>query len=352
MSTRDETIHVNASELMSLILPERDNGRVRVFITGATGFVGSAIVRALAREGAEIHALVRPTADCSALDCLPIIWHEGDVNTPLRLNGVVANMTYVIHAAGRLGEAGLPEQIYERTNVDGTRNVLAAAMGGKDMPRVLHVSSPGVLGPIGGDPATEDAPLAPSNSYERSKAAAEGVAHEFISRGLPVIIARPEFIYGPGDRHVLGLFRAVLRRHFFYIDGGRHFCHPTFVGDAVDGMLLCLSRGQTGHTYHITGPRPVTFRELAETIASALGVPPPRFNVPRLLALAGASGLEAWGKLVGGKPQLSRTAVAFFSEDRRFSWQKAHSDLGYSPQHDIASGISLTSQWYRKRGWL
>jgi oxidoreductase len=218
--------------------------------------------------------------------------------------------------------------------------------------RVLHVSSPGVLGPIAGDPAREEAPLAPSNPYERSKAAAEEVAHEFISRGLPVIIARPEFIYGPGDRHVLELFRAILRRHFFYIDGGRHFCHPTFVDDAVGGMLSCLSSGQTGQVYHITGPRSVTFRELAETIASALGVSPPRFSIPRWLALTAAGGDEALMKLVGRKPQLSRAAVAFFSEDRRFSWQKAHSDLGYSPQHHIASGISLTSQWYRKCGWL
>ena len=95
---------------MSSVLPHRNNGRVRVFLTGATGFVGGAIARALAHQGAEIHALVRPTADRSALDGLPIIWHEGDVNTPLRLNGVVAEMTYVIHAAGRLGEAGVPEQ--------------------------------------------------------------------------------------------------------------------------------------------------------------------------------------------------------------------------------------------------
>jgi nucleoside-diphosphate-sugar epimerase len=337
---------------MSSILTHRNNGRVRVFLTGATGFVGGAIARALAHQGAEIHALVRPTADRSALDGLPIIWHEGDVNSPLRLNGVVAEMTYVIHAAGRLGEAGVPEHLYQRTNVEGTRNVLAAAMAGKCMPRVLHVSSPGVLGPIAGDPAREEAPLAPSNPYERSKAAAEEVVHEFIGRGLSVIIARPEFIYGPGDRHVLGLFRAVLRGHFFYIDGGRHFCHPTYIDDAVDGMLSCLSRGQNGETYHVTGPRPVTFRDLAETIASALGVRPPRFSIPRRLALAAADGLEASVKLLGRKPQLSRSAVAFFSEDRRFSWQKAHSDLGYSPQHDIASGISLTSQWYRKRGWL
>src|ERR1700758_1116590 len=95
-----QTLRDNARALMASVLPHRNNGRVRVFLTGATGFVGGAIARALAHQGAEIHALVRPTADRSALSDLPIIWHEGDINTPLRLNDILAN-TYVIHAAGR-----------------------------------------------------------------------------------------------------------------------------------------------------------------------------------------------------------------------------------------------------------
>jgi nucleoside-diphosphate-sugar epimerase len=144
----------------------------------------------------------------------------------------------------------------------------------------------------------------------------------------------------------------VLHGHFVYIDGGRHFCHPTFIDDAVNGLLSCLSRGQLGETYHIAGPRPVTFRELAETIASALGVGPPRFSMPRWLALAAAGGLEISGKVLGQKPKLSRTAVAFFSEDRKFSCEKARSACGFAARHDIASGVARTSEWYRTRGWL
>src|SRR5690348_9592183 len=94
----------------------------RVFITGATGFVGGALARALSKGGAEVHALVRPGADRSALNGVPIVWHEGDVTSPLRLNGLLRNMSYVVHAAGRLGEAGVPEEEYRRVNVEGTRN--------------------------------------------------------------------------------------------------------------------------------------------------------------------------------------------------------------------------------------
>ena len=324
---------------------------MRVFITGATGFLGGALARTLAENGAEVHALARPTANRSVLNNVAITWHEGDISMPASLDGF-AGAGWIIHAAGRLGEPGVPEEAYHRLHVDGTRNVLAAALAIRSQPRVLYVSSPGVLGPIAGEPAAEDAPLAPSNPYERSKAAAEGAAREFAAEGLPVIIGRPEFIYGPGDRHVLGLYKAILRGHFFYLNGGRHFCHPTFIADAVAGLLLCLSTGRPGEIYHITGPRPLTFRELGETMARALGVRPPRLSLPVWLAKGGAIGLEALGFVTRRKPPLSRAGVAFFSEDRRFSWQKAHEELGYTPQYDLTPGTRLTVEWYRQQGWL
>jgi nucleoside-diphosphate-sugar epimerase len=325
---------------------------MRVFITGATGFLGGALARALVREGAEVHALARPTADRSALDGVAITWHEGDVTVPTNLSGIMAGAAWIIHAAGRLGQVGVREEVYHRLHVDGTRNVMAAALATGSQPRVLHVSSAGVLGPNTGGPAAEDAPYSPANPYQRSKAAAEQVALEFASPGLPVVICRPEFVYGPGDRHVLGLFQAVRRGRFFYIDRGRHFCHPTFVGDAVTGMLLCLRSGGSGRIYHITGPRPVTFRELGETIAIALGVRPPWMSLPRWAAMLGAIGLEVLGRVSGRKPPLSRTGVAFFSEDRLYSWQKAHEELGYTPECDLVTGVARTIAWYRQYGWL
>jgi nucleoside-diphosphate-sugar epimerase len=271
---------------------------------------------------------------------------------PNTLSGVLAGAAWIIHAAGRLGQAGVPEEVYHRLHVDGTRNVMAAALATGSQPRVLHVSSAGVLGPNPGGPAAEDAPYAPGNPYERSKAAGELVALDFASRGLQVVTCRPGLVYGPGDRHVLGLFRAVQRGRFFYIEGGRHLCHPTFVADAVAGMLLCLRCGRSGAIYHITGPRPVTFRELGETVATALDVRPPWMSLPRWSAMLGAAGFEVLGRVSGRRPPLSRTGVAFFSEDRLYSWQKAHEQLGYTPEYDLATGVARTIAWYRQQGWL
>lgn len=325
---------------------------LRVVLTGASGFLGGALARALCRRGAEVHALHRPASDLGLLQDLPIRWRRADVCDPASLKGAFSGADLVIHAAGLLGQAGVPEERYRSLNVDATANVLSEVLASAPAARVLHLSSPGVIGPTAGTPADERAPHRPETPYERSKAAAEQVAVAFAARGLRVIVARPGFVYGPGDRHVLGLFRAVQRRRFFLVDGGRARCQPTHVDDAVDGMLACLEAGRPGEAYHLVGPQVATFRELAEAIAAAVGAPPPRLSLPRGPAMAAAAGLELLGRALRRTPPLSRAGVSFFADDRIFSSRKAHEELGYTPRRALAAGLAETVAWYRARGWL
>lgn len=322
---------------------------ITVAVTGATGFLGQALVRSLASRGVGIIALARPTSNIDSLADVKIRWVEGDVADRDSLEALTHDAAWLVHAAGMLGQPGVPECRYHELHVDGTRNVLDVA---GHCSRILYISSPGVLGPIAGRAADEAAPLAPSNAYERSKAEAERLVQKYAERGLPVVIGRPEFVYGPGDLHVLGLFRAVQQGRFFYVSGGRHWCHPTYLADAVDGMMRCLYDGAPGEIYHIAGPQPVNFRQLAETIADELEVPAPRLSLPRPLAWLGAAVMETVGQVVGKQTPLSRSGVAFFSEDRRFSWAKAQDSLGYTPQYDLREGIRRTVQWYREKDLL
>lgn len=332
------------------------NVKRKVVITGATGFVGGALAQALAGEDVELHALTRPTSDLEHVKHLPISWHVGDITKPGSMRGVFDGADWVIHAAGMLGQAGVPNETYRRISTDGTNNVLAEIAGSGAKPRILYISSAGVLGPFTGNPSDpapdENSPLAPSNPYEQSKAAAELVAKSYVAAGLPVVIARPEFVYGPGDLHVLGLFRAIQRRRFFYIGNGYNTCHPTYIDDTINGLLLALKSGVPGQIYHIMGPRPITFRELAETIAVALEVPPPRIALPKSLVWLGAAGAESVAVRLGRSVPLSRTGVAFFSENRRFTFDKAREELGYTPQIDIKEGVARTVAWYRKNDLL
>lgn len=331
-------------------------GRERIVMTGATGFLGSATARALVAAGAEVHALTRPTSNLRRVCDLPIIWHVGDVTEPDSLRHVFDGADGVIHAAGQLGRAGISEYDYWQQNAQGTHNVLAEIAASSGTPRVVCISSAGVLGPMNRfHPEVmpdETFPLRPSNGYERSKAGAEMIAAAFAEQGLPVIIARPEFVYGPGDLHVLGLFQAIQKRLFFYVGNGRNTCHPTYIDDTVDGLLRCLRNGQAGEIYHISGPRPVPFRELAETIAAELGVPPPRLALPRRLVWSGAAGAELILPRLKRQTPLSRTGVAFFSENRRSACAKAQRELGYAPRVDLARGVAESVAWYRLQGLL
>ena len=326
-----------------------------VALTGGTGFLGGALAGRLVAEGMSVRGLHRVGSVLPA--SLPVAWHVGDLLQPNTLPAFLDGADWVVHCAGILGEAGISDTTYHQINVIALQNLLQAVEKMAVSPkRILILSSAGVLGPLkSGERAedgTEASPMAPSNPYERSKADAERLAGQFAKAGLPIVICRPEFVYGVGDTHVLGLFRAIQKGYFFYIGNGENSCHPTYIDDAVAGMWLCLTRGQVGETYQITGSRPVTFRELAESIAEAVDSNPPRWQMPVWLAKILATGLEWGGKIAGIPVPLSRTGVAFFSENRGFNFQKAHEQLGYSPQIELAEGVKRTVDWYRKIGAL
>lgn len=329
---------------------------MRVVITGATGFIGAALARRLAEEGAEVLAVARPGADGWRLAGIKVGWVSADILSPATLDNIFSQADWVIHAAGKLGAVGVPEAVYHRLHVDGTRHVLQAVRQQAPRARVLYIGSLGVVGPVA-DPARADwpdesAPLAPTNPYERSKAAAEEVALTFSRQGLDIVLARPEFVYGPGDTHVLGLFRAIQRRQFFYVGDGLNWCHPTYVDDCVAGLLACLRRARSGALYHLAGPQPVTWRAFAATAANCLGVPAPRLRLPYALLWPAVWLAEAVGGRVGWRPPLSRSGLAFFSQNRGGSWAAAQADLGYGPRTDLTDGFSQTIAWYRQRGWL
>jgi nucleoside-diphosphate-sugar epimerase len=171
--------------------------------------------------------------------------------------------------------------------------------------------------------------------------------------GVPLVVARPEFVYGPGDTHVLGLFGAIQNGTFFYIGSGDSLCHPTYIDDVVAGLLACASsRARALEAYHLAGPRAVTIRAWAEAIAAALGARPPWLHLPVPLVRAGAWAAELAGSVSGIRPPLSREGVRFFTESRAFSTEKAERELGWTPKVEIEEGTRRAVEWYRQEGLL
>ena len=324
----------------------------KILITGGTGFLGSALARELCRAGREVRVLARPASDLARLQNLELEITLGDVLLPSTLAEALAGVGVVYHLAGMLGGLPVPDAAYRDLHVNGTLNVLVAAQAAR-VKRFVHVGSPGVLGPIQNPPADETRPHAPSNIYQATKSEGEKLALEFARRtSLSLTVVRPEFVYGPADMHVLGLFQAIKNRRFFFVGSGQSCVHPTFVDDAVRGMILCETAGHDEAVYHIAGPKAVTIRQLAAVIAGALRVPPPRLSVPRWLAAAGAAGLEWAAMFLPFHPPLSRSGVDFFTETRAFSTARAQTELGYQAQVPLAEGVRRTVAWYQERGLL
>ena len=333
-----------------------------ILVTGASGFLGGAIASALASRAASsngnrVRGLVRKTSDdkrLASLDRLDVERAEGDLFDERSLDNAMKGVRVVYHAAGMLGQPGVPESAYMRIHVDGTLAVIRAAERA-NVERIVYVSSPGLLGPIDPPrpPADEDAAPNPTNPYERSKAAAEqAIASLEPSRRARIVTVRPEFVYGPGDTHVARLVRSIQRRAFFYIGDGSALCHPTFASDALSGILAAGDRGKGDRTYHIAGPRPVTIRAFSEAFAKALGVSPPRLSIPESPIRFAVSLAERLGRKLNVKPPLTTSGVDFFTMNRQFSTKRAQTELSWSPVIDIEEGAARAVVWYREKGHI
>ncbi len=325
-----------------------------VLVTGATGFIGSHVVRALIRRGDVVRCLVRPDSSRVALDGLSVDLVEGDLTRPATLRPAVRGVRTVFHCAAdyRFG-AHLADTIF-RTNVEGTRAILeAAAEAG--VGRVVHTSSVGALagGRTRSTPADEmSLPDVDElvGAYKRSKYEAERVAEEWHRRGLPVVIVSPSTPIGEWDAKPTPTGQMIVDvlngRIPAYVEGGLNIVD---VRDVAEGHLLAESRGQPGERY-ILGGRNVTFRELFEMIARAAGLAPPRLRVPRWLPLVAAHAESALARVRGRAPRLTPEAVRMSALPMYFDPGRAIRELGL-PQRPVEDAIARAVRWFRDRGY-
>jgi nucleoside-diphosphate-sugar epimerase len=324
-----------------------------VFVTGGSGFVGGAIVRELRARGDRVRLMVHRTAFAAPagdLETVRVALDDDD-----GLTRALAGVDAVIHGAALLGRPDLTEADYDRVNRRGAESLARAVMRAR-VPRLVHVSTIGVLGP-GREPRTEQAPAAPTNGYERSKSAAEiaVLAATAVTRrqhDLRVVIARPGFVYGPGDQHAVRLFRAIVRRRFFHIDHGRALYQPVFIDDVARGALAALDHGADGERLHLVGPETVTLAEFAATISRAAGTRPVRLSLPQPLVRHAARLAERVSARTGRPSPLTESAVDFFVGDRVVSDRATRATLGPLERTTLAAGVPRALAWYRASGLL
>lgn len=334
---------------------DADPDRGLALVTGASGFVGSHLVAALAGAGWRVRALVRPRSERRWLDGIPgVACAVGDVTEPATLPAALDGATRVDHCAGVT--TARRRRDFFRVNTGGTRHLLEACLRRRGTPpRVVLVSSQAAAGPTpDGAPLDETAPCRPITAYGASKAAAEQVARTFGDR-IPLTIVRPPSVYGPRDRATLDFFKLVV--------GGlvprRGRPDPRLalvhVRDLVDGIVRAGTvPDAVGRTYFLANPEPVRWTPLFEGIRAALGSPrvrPIPFQRGTLWLAALVQELIAMAR--GRVPPLTRERLAeFLAPAWVCSSAAAARDLGWRATIPVAEGLRETVAWYRAEGWL
>jgi nucleoside-diphosphate-sugar epimerase len=325
---------------------------VRVLVTGATGFTGGQLARSLRSRGATVRALVRDAGRAGDLNTAGIELIAGDLRDETALKRAVAGADVVYHIAAIYREAGVSADTYRIVNALAVRALIEAAAAAR-VRRVVHCSTVGVHGDVEHPPANEDAPLRPGDVYQRTKLEGEQLARDAGDRlGIEVTIARPTGIYGPGDRRLLKLFRATVRR-FPILGRGEIYYHLTYIDDLIEGLRLCGEHpAAANRTYILAGGEVTTLNELVATIADVAGVAPPRGHLPVWPFWVAGALCEAVCVPLGVEPPIYRRRVDFYTKSRAFDTTRARRELGYAPRVGLREGIRRTIDWYREHGWL
>lgn len=323
-------------------------------VTGATGFVGSAVARVLLGSGHCVRVLVRPGADRRNLADLPVETTSGALEDAASLQKAAAGCRYLFHVAAdyRLWVPD-PAAMF-RANVEGTRELMNAALAA-GVERVVYTSSVATLGLIPGGAADEETPSRFEDMigpYKRSKYRAEEVVRALVGeRALPAVIVNPSTPVGPRDLKPTPTGRLILEaargRMPGFVDTGLNIVH---VDDVAAGHLAAAETGRIGERY-ILGGENMSLAEILAEVAAAVGRRPPQLRVPHSVALMAAAGAELAARITGREPFSTRDGVRMAKKKMYFSSAKAMRELAYRPR-PAREALADAVSWFEANGYL
>lgn len=327
----------------------------QTLLTGASGFVGSAVARALVNAGCRVRALVRPGSPRFHLDGLGLEFAGGDLLDADSVRRAMSGVRYVFHVAADYRLWARDRREIYAANVDGTRNVMQEALRA-GVERIVYTSSVATLG-LRSDsaPADESLPLAEAEgigTYKRSKIAAERLVEAMIARErLPAVIVNPSTPIGPRDVKPTPTGRIIVEaargRIPAFVDTGLNLVH---VDDIADGHLAALERGVLGERY-ILGGSNVLFADMLADIARLIRRKPPRLRIPRAAAMPVAYAAEAVARFTGREPFATVDGIRMSAHHMFFTAGKAERDLGFRARPYLLA-LEDAIGWFRQAGYL
>jgi dihydroflavonol-4-reductase len=327
---------------------------MKTLVTGATGFLGSHVARALQARGEDVRVLVRPSSDLRALEGLDAERFQGDLRDRLSLDRAMSGVSRVFHVAAdyRLW-ARDPKEIYE-SNVTGTRNLLDAAKSA-GVEKFVYTSTVATIAvPRESRLPNEETQSSVSEMighYKRSKFEAERCALSAAQAGLPVVIVNPTTPVGPGDWKPTPTGKIMVDflngRMPGYVDTGLNFVPGE---DCARGHLLAAESGRVGERY-ILGGRNLTLKQMLDMLAAASGHTAPRWKIPYAVAYAAGCLDAGVSRLLGREPQIPLEGVRMARHKMFVDASKAERDLGFAPG-PIEAAIERAAAWYESNGYV
>jgi dihydroflavonol-4-reductase len=328
---------------------------LKIFLTGATGFLGSHVARVLSDEGASLRLLVRTTSNLRNLEGLKAETATGDLRDPASLEKAMSGCDTVFHVAAdyRLWVRD-PDEMY-RSNVDGTRAILEAARK-NGIRRVVHTSSVATMGfTSNGYPADEDFPVSLADMighYKRSKFMAEQVALEAGRSGMHVVVVNPTTPVGEQDVKPTptgSIILDFLKRKFpAYVETGLNLVDVT---ECARGHIAALEKGKSGERY-ILGGENLTLKQILDQLATITGLPSPKVKLPYIFAFAaGAVDETLTGRLLHREPRVTIDTVRMGKKKMFASSSKAQRELGWKIV-PVQNALRRAVAWFRTNGYV
>jgi nucleoside-diphosphate-sugar epimerase len=277
----------------------------------------------------------------------------GDVVNRDSLVAAFSGADAVLHVAALFNNPEASRSDYVRVNVEGTKNVLEAALK-QGVRRVIHCSTIGVATEHGSPPYSESTPYSPAavDKYEMTKCEGEKAALECFRRlGVPVVVLRPAQVYGPGDRSKAKFYRMIQKG--IIVNPGQTLKHLVYVDDLCRGFDLALRTPKIeGEIFIIAGRGPIPLRTLIEIGAKGLGVSPPKVRLPAWPFTFLFGLVETGARSVRMKPPVFRRSMDFFTKSITLDVRKAKEVLGFQSEVDVPTGVARTIAWYRENRLL
>lgn len=328
--------------------------KTQVLVTGATGFVGFAVAKALQKAGKKVRVLARRSSDLSRVKTIEVEVVYGDLQNPESLTKALEDCQELYHVAAQYTFYNPnPDAIYA-SNVQGTHNILKAALE-QNLKKVIYTSTVGAVGiPKDGRPGDENTPISLfecQGHYKRSKYLAEQEALSFVQKGLPLVIVNPSAPVGVADAKPTPTGKMIVdflnRKMPAFLDTGLNLID---VDDCATGHLLAAEKGRIGERY-ILGNQNLSLEQILQLLSKLTGLKAPKMKIPHGLALGVARVSEGISRLTKRPPLVEKEAVLLAKKRMFFNPNKAVQELGL-PQADVRIALKKAIDWYLENGYV